>query len=61
MDVMKSIIGPRKTELSVLSGRMYKSNEALAIGLVDEIVENQSEAESKVALYLKDVNSCAGN
>lgn len=66
MDVMKSIIGSKITERSVLSGRMFKAEDALAVGLVDEIVEesvfdSEAEAESKVLAYLNEVNSCAGN
>lgn len=52
MDVMSTIIGHRKTEHSVLLGKMYKTEEALAIGLIDEAAKDQTEAEAKVDAYL---------
>jgi enoyl-CoA hydratase/carnithine racemase len=60
MDVMSSIIGARKTEQSVLSGRMYSTEEALTIGLVDEFAKDASEAESKVNAYLQNINKAPG-
>ena len=61
MDVMSSIIGARKTEQSVLSGRMYSTEEALTIGLVDEFTKDASEAESKVNSYLQNINKASGS
>ncbi len=58
---MKSIIGARKTEYSVLTGEMYSIEDAFAIGLVDDIAYDMREAESKVLSYLQKVNSCGGN
>lgn len=60
MDVMSTIIGRRKTEQSVLVGQMYKTEEALAIGLIDESANDLSEAEAKVNTYLKKVTATAG-
>lgn len=38
-DTMKSTIGNRQTELSLQLGKLYNSEEAKAIGLVDKVVE----------------------
>lgn len=58
---MQSIIGSRKTELSVLTGQMYKTDEALAIGLIDETAINLTEAESKVNSFFKNIIAFPGN
>lgn len=57
---MKELIGARKTELSVLNGQMYKSDEALAIGLIDVMAADAAQAENEVDSYLKKITSCAG-
>lgn len=57
---MSSIIGPRNTELSVLSGQMYQTEEALTIGLVDAYAKDAVEAESKVYSYLQNINKASG-
>ncbi|XKL63024.1 hypothetical protein PGB90_005388 [Kerria lacca] len=60
IEVMQSIIGSRKTELSVLTGQMYKTDEALAIGLIDETAINLTEAESKVNSFFKNIIAFPG-
>lgn len=40
---MKNVIGVRKAEVALTSGHMFTSDEALNVGLVDEIV-NDKEA-----------------
>lgn len=58
---MSTIIGRRKTEHSVLLGKMYKTEEALAIGLIDEAAKDQTEAEAKVDAYLKKMTAISRN
>jgi len=39
IDMIRNTIGHRKAELQALTGRLYSTEEALNIGLVDELVE----------------------
>nr|XP_018901712.1 PREDICTED: enoyl-CoA delta isomerase 1, mitochondrial-like [Bemisia tabaci] len=43
-DTMVSIIGPRQTELALTSGKLFSAQEALKIGLIDELVASEEEA-----------------
>lgn len=49
---MKNAIGDRHTELSLTAGKMYKTNEAKSIGLVDKIVSNREEAVHECVNFL---------
>lgn len=41
--LMSQLIGPRQTDLSISTGRLYNPKEALSIGLIDEIATDQEE------------------
>lgn len=44
IESMEDIIGPRKSEIALTTGKMFSAEEALDIGLIDEIAENREEA-----------------
>ncbi|KAL3285130.1 hypothetical protein HHI36_019254 [Cryptolaemus montrouzieri] len=50
---MENVIGRRLTELSLTTGKMYTTEEALKIGLIDEIAEDTNDAVSKSENFLK--------
>lgn len=43
-DTMVAVIGQRKAEISLTTGRMYTTDEALEIGLIDESVPDTDSA-----------------
>lgn len=47
IDLMKNTIGFRKTDLLCQTGDLITAEEALKIGLVDEVVENLEELKDK--------------
>ncbi|XP_058820014.1 enoyl-CoA delta isomerase 1, mitochondrial-like [Topomyia yanbarensis] len=49
---MRNTIGCRKTELACTSGKLYNSQEALEIGLVDELVVDKHEAIERAINFL---------
>jgi len=49
---MVNVIGQRQSELALTSGRMFTTEEALKIGLVDEMVEDPEEAMIKCKSFL---------
>ena len=54
VEMMKLWLGQRKAENALLSGAMYSAEEALEIGLIDEIVlkdDLDSEAQKKALQY----------
>ncbi|XP_065214595.1 enoyl-CoA delta isomerase 1, mitochondrial-like [Planococcus citri] len=57
IDVMKTLIGDRKTESAVLSGEMFPAEKALSIGLVDKVVQNVPDALNEANTYLQNAIS----
>lgn len=49
---MQNIIGQRHTELALTSGKMFKTDEALDIGLIDEAVDNTETGFAKALEFL---------
>lgn len=49
---MVAVIGQRKAEVSLTTGRMYTTDEAFQIGLVDENVPDADEALKKGTEFL---------
>lgn len=49
---MVAVIGQRNAELSLLLGKMYTTEEALKIGLVDESVTDTNSAIEKGLQFL---------
>lgn len=52
IDTMKNVTGLRETELAVTSAKMYTTDEALKVGLIDEIVDNKVEGLSRAENFL---------
>ncbi|CAH1102466.1 unnamed protein product [Psylliodes chrysocephalus] len=50
---MRNVIGQRQTESALTQGRMFKTEEALSIGMIDEVVENNEEGVARAAAFLK--------
>ena len=57
IDVMKTVIGDRRTESAVLSGEMFPAEKALSIGLVDKVVQNVPDALNEASTYLQNAIS----
>lgn len=51
-DCMKNAIGERKAELALTQGKMFSTEEALAVGLIDEIASDKADAISKAEKFL---------
>jgi 3,2-trans-enoyl-CoA isomerase len=49
---MKNTVGPRQTELALTTGNLFTTDEALKIGLIDEVAVNKEEAISKAEKFL---------
>lgn len=52
VDTMKNTISKRLTELSLTQGKMYKTEQALQIGLIDEIAADKAEAIAKCEAFM---------
>ncbi|XP_046421094.1 enoyl-CoA delta isomerase 1, mitochondrial-like isoform X1 [Neodiprion fabricii] len=51
-DTFVNVIGQRQGEISLLRGSLYTPEEALKIGLVDELATNKEEAIAKCEKYI---------
>jgi 3,2-trans-enoyl-CoA isomerase len=49
---MQSVLTPRNTELAITSGTLFTTEEALSIGLIDEIAEDKTDAIRKCVAFL---------
>nr|XP_023013139.1 enoyl-CoA delta isomerase 1, mitochondrial-like [Leptinotarsa decemlineata] len=50
---MKNVIGQRKSEIALTTGHIHSADEALQIGLVDEVVADKEEAIARGEAFLK--------
>lgn len=51
-DSMRNVIGQRQTELALTTGKLFSSEEALKVGLVDEVVSSKEEAIARAEAFL---------
>ncbi|XP_075224455.1 enoyl-CoA delta isomerase 1, mitochondrial-like [Lycorma delicatula] len=51
-DSMRNVIGIRQTEMALTTGKLFTADEALKIGLVDEVVNSKDEAISRAEIFL---------
>jgi len=51
-DTMVAVIGQRKAEVSLTTGKMYTTDEALQIGLIDESLPDANSALKKGTQFL---------
>ncbi|KAG5675602.1 hypothetical protein PVAND_005494 [Polypedilum vanderplanki] len=49
---MRSILSPHATELAITTGKLFTTEEALKIGLIDEIAEDKEDALRKCERFL---------
>ena len=49
---MQSILSTRQSEIAILNGTLFTTEEALEVGLIDEIASDKSEAIIKCEKYL---------
>lgn len=49
---MENIIGKRQTELALTTGRLFSTDEALKVGLIDEVVQDKDEGLQKANAFL---------
>lgn len=49
---MQSILSTRQSEIAILNGVLFTSEEALKVGLIDEIASDKNEAITKCEKYL---------
>lgn len=52
MATMRNTIPPRKAEMALTLGQMFKTEEALKIGLIDEIAADKADAIAKCEAFL---------
>lgn len=52
VDSMKNVTGLRQAELALTSAKMFTTDEAFKVGLVDEIVENKTEGINRAENFL---------
>lgn len=49
---MRNIIGARQAELALTTGRMFTTEEALKVGLIDEVATDKNDLMTKAENYL---------
>lgn len=50
---MRNTIGTRQTELALTTGRLFKTQEALSVGLIDGIIKDKEEGIAKAEEFIK--------
>lgn len=57
---MCNVIGQRQTELALTQGKMFTPEEALKLGLVDELATDKADAITRAEGFLKSFTGIAG-
>lgn len=52
ISTLRNTIGKRQAELALTTGRLFKTDEALNVGLVDEIATDKADAVAKCEKFL---------
>jgi 3,2-trans-enoyl-CoA isomerase len=60
-DSMRNVISNRQAELALTAGRMFASDEALKIGLIDEVATDKADAVAKAEKFLVGMSKISGN
>lgn len=50
---MRNTIGTRQTELALTTGRLFKTEEALKVGLIDDVAKDKDEGIAKAEAFIK--------
>ncbi|GFG39316.1 hypothetical protein Cfor_02241 [Coptotermes formosanus] len=51
-DSMRNVISNRQTELALTTGRLFTTDEALKVGLIDEVATDKADAVAKAEKFL---------
>jgi 3,2-trans-enoyl-CoA isomerase len=57
---MRNVISHRQTELALTSGRLFTTDEALKIGLIDEVATDKADAVAKAEKFLVGMSKIPG-
>lgn len=49
---MRNVISSRQTELALSTGQLFTTDEALKIGLIDEVATDKADAVAKAEKFL---------
>jgi len=58
---MRNVISNRDTELALTTGRLFTTDEALKIGLIDEVAKDKADAVAKAEKFLVGISKISGN
>jgi len=58
---MRNVISNRHTELALTTGRLFTTDEALKIGLIDEVATDKADAVAKAEKFLVGISKISGN
>ena len=58
---MRNVISNRHTELALTAGRLFTTEEALKIGLIDEVARDKADAVAKAEKFLVGISKISGN
>jgi enoyl-CoA hydratase/carnithine racemase len=58
---MRNVISNRQTELALTTGRLFTTDEALKIGLIDEVATDKADAVAKAEKFLVGMSKISGN
>lgn len=59
-DIVKNTISARNAELALTMGTMFSTDEALKIGLIDEIATDKADAVAKAERFLSKTTNIPG-
>jgi len=58
---MRNVISNRHTELALTTGHLFTTDEALKIGLIDEVATDKADAVAKAEKFLVRMSKISGN
>jgi 3,2-trans-enoyl-CoA isomerase len=58
---MRNVISNRQTELALTTGRLFTTDEALKVGLIDEVATDKADAVAKAEKFLVGMSKISGN
>lgn len=60
MDPYFNILSKRQAESALIAGKMFTTEEAHKIGLIDEVITSKSEGITQAEAYLANINKVPG-
>lgn len=52
VDAYKAVLGTRQTELALTTGRLFTTQEAMKLGLIDEVATDKTDAVAKCEAFM---------